>query len=509
MRTLRLLPLLLLVLCEPALATDVVAEVEVASIDLSGVVAGTGVLRAYVDVARAHGQTDLLLRLDAEAAVVTVHEKNTTRAPDFQVTDVSEGGPSHRRHADVALRAVAVRPDHEWGVFPLPGHAPVAVEVQGGCARTVAAEPGEASVENRVQSEPGPTAGPFGYDPDRYAAEVGESLLWQPCDGRVTLRGDLRLVLWETDVEVRGDDGTTLYRSGVEEEPLADPRVPASRATRRQVVVDATNATLEASVPDSGRAALFLDAAAFRVDGSLVAQWVRGRVSLDGDWAEVDLPTLEVSGSLLGEDAGGARDAGESVLRVRLAGRIDASPQGVSVPGPEPPAGVGWPVFLVLAVASVAVACTHAWRAREGPAFLAASLRRTASRCVETHRLRAASVLSHAAIRLDRGHGDGYVLRAIVRATAGRLAAAVQDHQRAHHRLGAGHARALNAFEAARVCGLLGRASEAAHWLSIAVRLEPRLLDEAAMDPDFGRVAADGAFRRILGNLLPDGGATA
>jgi hypothetical protein len=64
---------------------------------------------------------------------------------------------------------------------------------------------------------------------------------------------------------------------------------------------------------------------------------------------------------------------------------------------------------------------------------------------------------------------------------------------RQDHREGAG-----NAYEASRLLALLGRGSEAAHWLRIALRLDSSYRRKAVLEADFAKVVTYPTVSDIL-----------
>jgi hypothetical protein len=124
-------------------------------------------------------------------------------------------------------------------------------------------------------------------------------------------------------------------------------------------------------------------------------------------------------------------------------------------------------------------------------------------RALELHagrRNREAVSLLDKAIRLDPDSPEHYALRATCWTSLKRprIRRALRDHLEAHylrqdHRDGAG-----NAYEASRLFALLGRGRESAHWLCIALRLDPSYRRKAVLEADFAKVVTYPTVSDIL-----------
>jgi hypothetical protein len=342
------------------------------------------------------------------------------------------------------------------------------------------------------------------------SASLDGSLAWKDCSGgsAVVVRGDFVVTLWQWDAVVHAGGQDIPLPSGQgrsDADPVGRPETQATLSHDRQRYLYVEDGLLRLPRLGDARplAQLYLGpgAQASSAAGAVLHD-ARGRLP---DGTAVDAAVLELAGGIDLRMAG--TGAGRPLAVAFTGSLVGANADGRPLAAttlPAVPAVAPWAVAVAALAALGGAAVWAAVRARPRPgqgSTQEAWERHEQALVLHAGRRnrRAVRLLGHA-IRLDPDNPEHYALRAACYANLGILGrrSAVRDRLEAHQLRLSDREGARNAYEASRLLALLGRGSEAAHWLGIALRLDPSYREKAALEPDFAAVAWQAGLRALL-----------
>ncbi len=484
---------------------SIVADVTAGSLAAGGEVNMEMALAAYVE-SGSHEPISMMRTFELDAATMRVEAINWVGINTVGLGSPPIGEPERNitHYTQATLKGEGARPMSTLTIQPLFEDFPVLLSVESPCAHVNASQ----------RDEVAPTQGP-----DTVASRaipISNAIKATPCQGTMEVEGSFRLSIWEWNIVTEGQGKKALqHRTGQQHKWIIPPSFSGGgvgTVEYHQLYVDVTDAHLRIEMVPNAAIELYGRETTMTVGGEVSLQNVRGRTQQDGSWVLVDQPMLNLSGPLyiqleVNEDS-------SETFRAIAADQVGSnfSPSMTTLGG----MGQLGMENLVLIILALIAGSAMLFLTRRGSRLVrrqlrrhrdhpkrAAHLRQRASHLqARGHHIRAAWSATHA-IRLDPSHADGFVVRALARASQGRYEAALRDHVRAHHRLQDEKSKALNAFEAARVHGLRRDPAEAAYWLTIAIRCDSKLLQEALLEPDFAPVASDPVFRRMVRDVIP------